>query len=162
MRFIKNTNHFLANFFLKLGAVSGFILFLSAGIFGFGRLVCEADKRSALYEVAHSNLVFLLIATFIVFAVWNMLVIAIEIMITFLSNYDLADKLTNKLYKFGILISLLLSMLYTETPDQFQLLATLISFALIFQFLLPNGLRNLIANIRKQASNKWHKNKYEK
>lgn len=93
--------------------------------------------------------------------IWNALVTATEFVIGYLSNVDLAQKVAKQLNKFGVLISLMIAMLYSETPDQFELLATLISFALIFQSLFPKGLNDLVSQIRTKAIQKWknHENK---
>lgn len=127
------------------------------------RLLTSADKRSALYMLEHSHLIIIFLAVFGIYLIWNVWVLAFEIVITFLSNNDLAQKFTRQLHKFGVLVSLIVAMLYIQTPDQFELLATLISFALIFQFLMPNGLYNLIMEMRSNAFHKWtnkkHKNK---
>ena len=98
-----------------------------------------------------------------IYLVWNLFVILIEVISISISNYKLSEKLTNRLYRLGILISLVVSMLYTETADQFQLLATLISFCLIFQFLIPNDFQNLLVDIKRNAHQKRakHKNKKE-
>ena len=121
-----------------------------------------ADKSSALYALEHSNLLVLIIVMFPIYLVWNVFVLSIEIMSIFFSNYALSQKLTSRLYKFGILVTLVVAMLYTETPDQFQLLATLISFCLIFQFLVPSDLPNLLVDIKRDAQKKWTKHKRNK
>lgn len=123
------------------------------------RIWKEADKRSALYALEHTDLFALIVVTVVTFFVWNTLVIGIEILANLISNYDLSQKLSNRLYKLGILISLIIAMLYTETSDQFQLLATLISFVLIFNFLVPNDLNNLFAEIFRNANHKRHNHK---
>lgn len=119
---------------------------------------------SALYALEHSNVLFSLIAIFPTYLVWNLFVSAIEIITLLISDYELAEKVTSRLYKLGILVSLVVAMLYTETPDNFQLLATLISFCLIFQYFIPKDFPHLTVEIhrsfvKKRRQYKNHKKK---
>lgn len=120
-----------------------------------------AKKSSVLYQIERSNLITVFLEAVFIYLVWNALVTATEFVIGYLSNVDLAQKVAKQLNKFGVLISLMIAMLYSETPDQFELLATLISFALIFQSLFPKGLNDLVSQIRTKAIQKWknHENK---
>lgn len=152
----------LFKFLIKASTVICCFLFLITFVYSIFRLWQTTDKRSALYAIEHSNFITSLIAFVVILMFWNLLVIAIKIIVVVLSNYDLSEKLTSGMYKLGILISLTVAMLYTETPDEFQLLASLISFCLIFHFLVPNDFHNLFIEIFRNAKHKWGKNKNHK
>ena len=151
-----------AEFLLKICAIICCLLFLVVFTYSVIRIWQTSDKRSALYAIDHSNLLISLIAFVVMLMFWNLLVIAIKIIVVLLSNFDLSEKLTSGMYKLGILISLTVAMLYTETPDEFQLLASLISFCLIFHFLVPNDFHNLFIEIFRNTKHKWGKNKNHK
>ena len=160
--YIKALKQILLRFLVRTVVSFGCLILLLAGVFLVFRLCTTADKSSALYEVEHSNWLVLLIAIFPIYITWNLFVILIESISIYISNYELSEKLTNRLNKLGILIALVVAMLYTETPDQFQLLATLISFCLIFQFLIPDDLQNLLVDIKRNAHQKRAKRKNKK
>lgn len=159
---IKRVKEILLNSFLRISATFACLLFLFVGILLVIRLCVEADKSSAFYALEHSDLLISAIVMFPIYLVWNLLVLSIEIMSIFFSNYELSEKITSRLYKFGILVALVVAMLYTETPDQFQLLATLISFCLIFNFLVPNDLPKLFIEVKRNAQKKRAKCKRNK
>ena len=161
--YIKALKRILLRFLVRIGALFCCLVLLLTGSYSVAQVYSTASKGSALYEIEHANLLITIIAMLPIYLVWNLFVILIEVISISISNYKLSEKLTNRLYRLGILISLVVSMLYTETADQFQLLATLISFCLIFQFLIPNDFQNLHVDIKRNAHQKRakHKNKKE-
>jgi hypothetical protein len=79
-----------------------------------------------------------------------------------LINRKLAAKFEQQALKLSIIISVLIGMLTIETPEQFELVATLVSFALIFNFFFPKDFPKTLSQIKTEFIHKWRSDKDKK
>lgn len=71
-------------------------------------------------------------------------------------------KLNREIIPFELVVSLILSMLLTETTEQFQFVATIVSFALLFQALFPKHFVEDIVKFNTDIHKKWSQYKNKK
>ena len=118
-------------------------------------------KESALNILIRSNIYKTIIVSLVS---WSFITASIYAISYFVAMIDanLADKFERQLIKIGIILSLLIGMLTIETPEQFELVATLVSFVLIFNFFFPKDLPNTLTQIKAKLVHKWNPNKDEK
>ncbi len=118
-------------------------------------------KGSAMYELIHADL---LRPFVLIFLIYSVLTTANYIIVYLVSLTDvvLSKKLNSQLAKLGLLLSIVIGLLVTESSDHFQLIATLISFVLIFQFFIPKGLPKTLQQIELKLIRKRNNNASKK
>lgn len=117
-------------------------------------------KGSALSVLMHSNIIKSIIVLLVAFSLIDGAIYSISYLVS-LVDRKLAIKFERQALKIGIIISVLVGMLTIETPDQFELVATLVSFVLIFNFFFPKEIPKTIAQIKTELIHKWHNNKHK-
>lgn len=118
-------------------------------------------KGSALSVLMNSNIMKSLIVLLVAFSLIDGAIYSISYLVNLIDR-ELAIKFEQQALKIGVIISVLVGMLTIETPDQFELMATLVSFVLIFNFFFPKEFSKTIAQIKAELIHKWSNNKNKK
>ena len=86
-------------------------------------------------------------------------------LIIFNIDIEYSDKFINQFVKFSLIIAIITGLLLTESSNTFQLVATVISFALIFQYFFPKEMKDTFVGLYRKLINKRNrvdKNKKKK
>lgn len=138
--------------FLKL-----FISFLCLCLDMFLLFAITLDplKGSSISVLIHSNVQKTIIVSIVAWSLMNGAIYAVSYFVNLLDR-KLATKFEQQALKLSIIISLLIGMLTIETPEQFELIATLVSFVLIFNFFFPKEFPKTISQIKTELIHKWN------
>lgn len=101
----------------------------------------------------NSNLLFSFLAILTVFPIMNLITVLFLLLILKIGVND-AEIFMPQLVQLNLIATIICGLLITENKDDFQLIATIISFALIFQYFFPKNLKNTIINIQNKSINK--------
>ncbi|MEY8441851.1 hypothetical protein AALA17_04225 [Lactobacillaceae bacterium 24-114] len=118
-------------------------------------------KGSSISFLIHSNILKTIIISAIACSLINGAIYSISYLIS-LIDHELATKFEEQALKLSIILSILIGMLTIETPEQFEMVATLVSFILIFNFFFPKEFPQTIAQIKTELIHKWNSNKKKK
>lgn len=105
-----------------------------------------------------------LFAIFVIFILLNGIGAILSAVIMEIDAND-ADEFLTGTVKFSFIAATVLGLLLTESSDEFQLVATIISFVLIFQYFFPKELKDAFVDAQRKLVNKWngvHKGKNKK
>lgn len=130
----------------------------------FIRMLTHPLKGAAIVSLAHSNLGMSLFAIFVIFILINGIGAILSAVIMEIDAND-ANKFLTGTVKLSFITATVLGLLLTESSDEFQLVATIISFVLIFQYFFPKELKDAFVDAQRKLVNKWngvHKGKNKK
>lgn len=105
-----------------------------------------------------------LLAIFAIFILLNTVGTILAVAIIEIDAND-ADKFLTGTIKFSFITATVLGLLLTESSDEFQLVATIISFILLFQYFFPKELKDTFVDVQRKLVNNWdkvHKGKNKK
>lgn len=125
------------------------------------RALTHPLKGAAIVSLAHSNLGMSLFAILVIFILLNSIGTFLAVIIIEIDVND-ADKFLTGTVKFSFIAATVLGLLLTESSDEFQLVATIVSFVLIFQYFFPKELKDAFVDVQRKLVNKWngvHKDK---
>ena len=128
------------------------------------RIITHPFKNSAWVSLAHSDLANSLLAIFIIFLLINTIGEFISVVIMEIDVAD-ADKFLTGSAKFSCIAATVIGLLLTESSDEFQLVATAISFILIFEHFFPKELKEALVDAQRKLIHKRsrvHKEKNKK
>ena len=103
-------------------------------------------------------------AIFVIFILINGIGAILSAVIMEIDAND-ANKFLTGTVKLSFITATVLGLLLTESSDEFQLVATIISFVLIFQYFFPKELKDAFVDAQRKLVNKWngvHKGKNKK
>lgn len=110
-------------------------------------------NNSALFSLMNSNLLFSFLTILTVFPIMNLITVLFLLLILKIGVKN-AEIFMPQLVQLNLIASIICGLLITENKDDFQLIATIISFALIFQYFFPKNLKDIIINIQNKSINK--------
>ena len=128
------------------------------------RIFTHPLANSAWAELMHSHLFISLGVIVGLFVIINGIGIFISLIIFNIDIED-SDKFINQFVKFSLIIAIITGLLLTESSNTFQLVATVISFALIFQYFFPKEMKDTFVGLYRKLINKRNrvdKNKKKK
>lgn len=112
-------------------------------------------KHSAWAMIANSNLLLSLLAVIGIFAITDFATTLIAVLIMEIDSID-ADIFMSQSSKLNFIVSVTCGLLLTEDSDNFQLIATTISFILVFQYFFPKEFKKTLTDIQVKFVKKWH------
>lgn len=98
-------------------------------------------KGSSISVLINSNILKTIVISAISWALINGAIYSISYFVSLLDR-NLAMKFEQQALKLSVVLSVLIGMITIETPEQFELVATLVSFVLIFNFFFPKEFPN--------------------
>lgn len=116
------------------------------------RIFTHPLANSAWAELMHSHLFISLGVIVGLFVIINGIGIFISLIILNIDIED-SDKFINQFAKFSLIIAIITGLLLTESSNTFQLVATVISFALIFQYFFPKEMNNTLIDVYRKFIN---------
>lgn len=142
-------------FILALDIVST-ILFLVTINYFLIEIVKSYIKYSAWNSLQHSNLTTSFLAIFIIFSSLTLIGAAISILILKI-DAEASEKFLTSFVKLNFITSIVIGLLITEDSNDFQLIVTVISFVLIFQYFFPKELKTAIIDVHYSLIDRWKK-----
>lgn len=112
--------------------------------------------NSAWDNLASSNLLLSLLVILAIFSLLNLIAVLISLLILTIDMKD-ADLLIKELTKINLIVSIVIGLLLTERSDDFQLIATTISFILVFQYFFPKEIKDVFIDTQRKFIDEWKK-----
>lgn len=130
------------------------VLWIIIAIHLLTEIVTNYSKHSAWSTLQHSNLFASFLAMFIIFISLTLIGTAISMFILKI-NAEAAEKFLTSFAKLNFIASIVIGLLITEDSNDFQLIVTVISFVLIFQYFFPKELKAAMIDVHRSFINKW-------